>query len=363
MATSRLICACSWLLSLAAVAATCVTHAQSVELEWSAPRECPDRQHVLNALHSDAPAVALRARARVTRHGAQYRLELVLESRGGRAQRTLSDRQCAGLAEAAAVLINLALENEASAAGTPQGEPTPQQPEPTPPQPEPATTQPEPATPTDASPANTPAAGAAPPAPASANEIDYSEAAGLPQLPTDPDDSGLHLQLSTSARADLGTFPQQPALGVQAQLAARFAPMFLAVGASYWFPREQSSTSYPGARLSGRGLFGDLSIGIDAIAQPILVTPQLNLELGLLEAEALGIAGPEHNSTLWIAFGPCVSVAVSVLKDWTVGLELGGLVTAYRAHWLVRTPEADVPAFVSSSLVLRLALRIGYALR
>jgi hypothetical protein len=328
--------------SLAAIAATSVVRAQAVELEWSAPRECPGRQVVLDALPERVRAVALRARAEVVHSAGEYRLTLELESRSGLAHRTLRHARCAELAEAAAVLIALALENEASAAA-------PAAPEPSQPAASPAAPPAEPQPPSVATPPN--------------SDIDYSEVAGLPEAPDEPGDFEFHLQLTASARADLGTFPAQPAWGAQAQLAARFARLYLALGASYWFPSEQSSTSYPGARVSGSGVFSDLSIGIDATSQPVLLTPQLNVELGRLDAEALGIAGPEHNSTLWIAFGPCVSVAVNVLKDWTVGLELGGLVTAYRAHWLVQTPDGDVPAFVSSSLVLRLALRIGYALR
>jgi hypothetical protein len=356
VATSRLIRVCSSFVSLAVVAVTCVVRAQAVELEWRAPRECPDRQAVLDALHPSGPAVALRARAQITKAGAEYRLQLELESRGGRAHRTLSQPQCAGLAEAAAVLIALALETEASTA-TPQPD-APAQPEPQA-EPQPPA-QPEAAQQPEASPAASPPSAATS---AASSATDFREVAGLPQSPDYPGEAEWHWQLSASARADLGTFPQQPALGAQAQLAARFARLFMALGASYWLPREQSSTSYPGARLAGSGVFADLSIGIDATKQPISLTPHLNVELGRLAAEALGIAGPERNSTLWIAVGPCVSVAATVLKDWTVGFELGGLVTAYRAHWLVRTPTADVPAFVSSSLVLRLALRIGYALR
>lgn len=353
MATPSLIRACAWLVTLAAIAATSVVRAQAVELEWSAPRECPSRNVVLDALPERVRAVALRARAEVVRGAGEYRLTLQLESRSGVAHRTLRHARCAELAEAAAVLIALALENEASAAApaapASAGPAAPAAPEPSQPAASPAVPPAE----------QQPASVATPPN----SDIDYSEVAGLPEAPDKPADFEWQLQLSASARADLGTFPAQPAWGVQGQLAARFARLYLALGASYWFPSEQSSASYPGARVSGSGVFSDLSIGFDATTQPVLLTPQLNVELGRLDAEALGIAGPEHNSTLWIAFGPCVSVAVNVLRDWTVGLELGGLVTAYRAHWLVRTPDADVPAFVSSSLVLRLALRIGYALR
>lgn len=283
-------------------------------LEWSAPHECPDRPEVLAALRQHWPeggqTSRLRARARVVRDGAGFHLKLDLEGDAGRARRTLSDPDCAALAEAAAVLIALALENR-DTTGT-------QEP---------------------------------------------AEDASLPPSPDDAASSEFHLQLTASGRADFGTFPQQPALGIQAQLAARIDRLYVALGATYWTPRTASSASYPSAQLSGSGLISDLSIGVDATARPVVLTPQLNLEVGRLEAEAFGIAGPEQSSTLWIAFGPAASLAVSVLDDWSIALELAGLVTAYRAHWLVRTPSGDVPAFVSSSLVLRLAVRIGYALR
>jgi hypothetical protein len=115
--------------------------------------------------------------------------------------------------------------------------------------------------------------------------------------------------------------------------------------------------------LRGRGLFFDLSLGADISGSPIVLTPSLNLEIGQLDAEAIGISGPEHNRMFWFAFGPCVSAAMSVLNDWSIAVEISGLIAAYRSHWLVRTPQGDVPAFDAAPVAFRAAVRIGYALR
>jgi hypothetical protein len=164
-------------------------------------------------------------------------------------------------------------------------------------------------------------------------------------------------------RAGLGTFPQRPALGVQAQLALRIAAWSIALGVTYWPSREQSSPSYPGARLHGSGIFSDLALGLDVTTRPIVVTPALNLELGQLSAEAVGIQGPELNRVFWLAAGPSASIAVNVLNDWALALELAGLIPVYRIRWLVRTPEGDAAAFVAAPVALRLSFRIRYWLR
>lgn len=296
-----------------------VAAAQVVEVQWSAPRECPGRELVLDMVQARArarqAAEPLHAQATVTRDGAGYRLELELESRGGHARRSLHNAQCGALAEAAAVLIVLALEPE-------QGR--------------------------DAEPVLSPSADIA------ITHEDEAERAAA---------RALHLQLSAAARADVGTFPQQPAWGVQAQLAARYKPLYAALGVTYWPAHEQRSESYPNARLRGSGLFADLGLGLDVTTRPVVLTPTLDVELGLLYAEALGIAGPERNRMLWVAFGPSVATAISVLPDLWLSLELSGLIPVYRTHWLVRTPQADVPAFDASPLVLRVALRVSYTLR
>ena len=328
-----------------------------ISLEWSAARGCPDREVVLRFLHARMPAqltdVRLHARAKVVRHGAGYQLDVELDSRSGTASRTIRDVHCEPLAEAAAVLIVLALQSEAAAA-----EPVAKAAEP----PEGADAR-ESVAPTQASRAPSPPKVVPEGEPAEeSNDVEPTELiSDESPAPTQP--RPLRLQLTAAARADFGTFPHEPALGVQAQLAARIRPLYAALGVTYWPAREQRSASYPNARLLGSGLFADFSLGADISALPVVLTPALNVELGQLYAEAAGILGPERNRVLWLAFGPSVSAALSVFDRCEIALEFSGLVPAYRNHWLVGTPEGDVPAFDAASVVLRVALRVGYVLR
>jgi len=348
------------------LAAPAAMQAQApVELDWSAPQGCPDREDVLHILRErlteQRPIAPLRARAKIARHGAGYRLVLELFHHGTHAQRSLNGSQCERLGEAAAVLIVLAVERESVA--TPS-EPDVVQESPAPPA-EGLTSPPsrtQGAQEPDVSESSPPVI---PPdtAPSAPEEDDTSPVITHDEPGAAAATSGLRLQLWAAARADFGTFPHQPALGAQAQLAARLAPLYMALGATYWPAREQRSVTYPNARLSGSGVFGDLALGWDISAKPVVLTPALNVELGLLYAEALGIAGPERTRTLWFALGPSVSAAVNILSDLWLALEISGLVPAYQTHWLVRTPRGDVPAFDAAPLVLRVAVRVGYAVR
>lgn len=345
-------------------------HAQpapsGIEVAWHAPPGCPGRDALLRKLHerlSQRQAVnALRAQARVVRSGSGFRLELELVTPSARATRQLSDAECAPLADAAAVLIALAVQNEAPAAAPESEQPTLSQPEPE-----------REVEPADTGPAATPVPGSRPSsqsrpvgsAPVDANSEAESERE--PEPPSDPEPlqrstNPLRLQLSAAARANFGTFPHRPAPGMQAQLAARISPLYLALGVSYWPAFQQSSSSYPNARLRGSGIFSDLSIGLDIITQPILLTAALDLELGQLMAQAEGIAGPQSTRSLWLATGPSAGVGISFLNDWGLALELAGLTPLYRTHWLVRTPTADVSTFVAARMVFRLSLRLSYVL-
>lgn len=320
-----------------------------IELEWSAPDDCPSRADALHILRErltePRPIVPLRAHAQIVRHGAGYRLDLDLIHQDTRAHRSLKGSQCGPLAEAAAVLIVLAIDSERAPAA-PQSE-----------------------LPDAESPASSPSGAQVAPA----SDTSESSPASAPkdtsiEITHDAPGSAratrvLHLQLWAAVRADVGTFPHQPALGVQAQLVARLAPLYFAIGATYWLPRDQRSASYPNARLRGSGVFGDLSLGWDVSTKAVVLTPALHAELGLLNAEARGIASPEGSRALWFAFGPSMSATLSILSDFWLGLEISGLIPAYRTHWLVRTPDSNVPAFDAAPMVLRIAVRVGYTLR
>ena len=96
--------------------------AQPVDLDWEAPRGCPDRQRVLSEIQkrlggrtSDEPQLSASGEIEVIASG--YRLDL--EAEGGR--RVLEAASCEELAESAAVILALLIEPRAAAAATPAG--------------------------------------------------------------------------------------------------------------------------------------------------------------------------------------------------------------------------------------------------
>lgn len=84
--------------------------AQAVELVWEAPAGCPDRAAVLARMPVAHRPIAVRARSE---HGANGRWSLHLELEGG--VRDLEADTCAELADAAVLMVALALDGAAPA--------------------------------------------------------------------------------------------------------------------------------------------------------------------------------------------------------------------------------------------------------
>lgn len=173
----------------------------------------------------------------------------------------------------------------------------------------------------------------------------------------------LGLQLSAALRADSGTFPHQPALGVQVQLAARLPPLYAALGATYWPSGETSLAVEPSARLYGSALFADFGVGMDFPTTLIVVTPLLDVEVGQLHAGAAGIVQPERNQLLWVAVGPALAISADLWAGWFVALEMSGLMPASHIHWFMPTLAGDVSVLDRESVVWRASFRFGYAIR
>lgn len=123
----------------ALVLATGISVAPAVELRWRAPEECPDAGWVTSHLEeylgqtsaSDEPA---RVEAEVRRlDDGQWELTLRFESRPDE-PRVLTNATCEGLAEAAVVVVAIAVTPEPTAASEPEvpREPTPREPAPAP---------------------------------------------------------------------------------------------------------------------------------------------------------------------------------------------------------------------------------------
>lgn len=87
-------------------------------LWWSAPEGCPDARSVeseILRLAGHAPASPLAVHATVTHDAERYRLEIMTRSEGGEGSRTIEAASCDTIAEAAALIVALAIDPEAAA--------------------------------------------------------------------------------------------------------------------------------------------------------------------------------------------------------------------------------------------------------
>ncbi len=112
-AIARVLCviACAWLVTGRARAEA------ELVVQWFAPEQCPDAawatariaQHLGRPL-ADVPAGPLHARVLITQEGTRYRLSVRTERGGSSGERSLEDARCEELAEAAALMIGLAID-------------------------------------------------------------------------------------------------------------------------------------------------------------------------------------------------------------------------------------------------------------
>jgi hypothetical protein len=90
-------------------------HAQSIELTWEAPAPCATQAELLQRVtgmvaRSNVADVSIRVVGHVAKRNDGYVLHLRLEQEGHSALRTLRDRDCTELSEAAAFLVAVAID-------------------------------------------------------------------------------------------------------------------------------------------------------------------------------------------------------------------------------------------------------------
>jgi len=85
-----------------------------IDLEWTAPAQCPDRafvlaetQALLGKVAPAAPGRRLTARGALLKDGELWRLHLVVDGGEGPAERDLADESCSRLAQAASLVLGL----------------------------------------------------------------------------------------------------------------------------------------------------------------------------------------------------------------------------------------------------------------
>jgi hypothetical protein len=107
-------------MALALAAVLVAASAPGLQIDWQAPAGCPQAAELRARIDSLVGAAAVRAdltvRGRVTASGEKWTLTLELVREGSAETRTLEDRACRGVAEAAAVVIAVAIDPRA---GTP----------------------------------------------------------------------------------------------------------------------------------------------------------------------------------------------------------------------------------------------------
>ncbi|MBX3207130.1 MAG: hypothetical protein KF764_18935 [Labilithrix sp.] len=238
-----------------------------LELAWDAPAGCPDAAFVtarVEAILRGPPAapVAVVARGTVERAGAAYHLALTLRTGDLEETRAFDAATCAALAEAAAVVVALAIDpsrDDASTERTPPPEPTPAPEAPPPP---PAARPKRNRSPTSPR----------PPAPISRVALGLGGALGLGAL---PEASGAVLVSGT--------------LRLERVRVGLLGSVTMPVSAT--FDRSAGATFH---QLEA-GAFGSYLVPIG----PVAIGPAANLELSHVRVRGFGIREPKLSTTFW----------------------------------------------------------------
>jgi hypothetical protein len=136
----------TWPLAAVALLSAPTLHAQSSEIQlvWTAPAACPDREFVVKSvadltggLRSNA-APALRVRAEIVERAGAFRLQLSWSSGGVQSERVMESTSCHELGRAAALVLAIAADPDADpiemnsvgedAGSSSEGNPTPKSP-------------------------------------------------------------------------------------------------------------------------------------------------------------------------------------------------------------------------------------------
>lgn len=284
---------------------------ERVAVEWTAPRECPSSAELASRTSSRVPPeTSVRARGRVTKVGAKYKLLLEIDARG---ERALESESCDQLATSAAVVIamSVASKNE--------------EPEPAPaPVPAPA-----------ASPA--PAAPAASPVPS--RERDVAQ-------PRPPADRGT-VTLRPELVVDSGLLPSFGAGGGGAIGVGLARRLHLEAHAGA-FASQDAHASSDASKGGTFSLFAGGARACWSVTADVEIAPCAGVVIARLAASGFGAAKvAEGDAVTW---GPEAGAAVLVPIAGPVGLRAGAfaLVPISRQSFVITARgEVHEPAAVS----------------
>lgn len=331
-----------------------------LDLEWQAPEGCPVTADVAAAtsrllgrpLDAGGPGERVRARGVVTREARGFHLDLELQSPAGRDRRSLRDRRCQVLADAAAEIFATAVD-PSLAVGVPPALP-----------PEPDGTWREGPAPSDmpqvtSPPSTAPAPVATPapalaPAPVAADDPLASPAparvaaddpldgpAPAPAPPPDP----LRASLRLAGVFDQGSLPG-PTGGLGLALGVMRRGFRVELGFAGLVPREArpDPAQPPGARLS-LWTARLRACGVAGLRPRLELAGCGGIEVGALLGAGFGVEAARTRAQPWVAVvvGPELAVPVARRLAVTVGVDaqvpvvrpqfvLDGVGPVFRAH-------------------------------
>lgn len=240
-----------------------------LELAWEAPAGCPDAASVtarVEAILRGPPAapVAVVARGKVERAGATFRLALTLRTGDLEETRAIDAGSCAALAEAAAVVVALAIDPSKEDASPEPAAP----PEPPPP--------PEPAPPPSA------------PAPRRKPK--------RPPPPSRPPSDVSRVALGLGGAFALGALPEASG-AVVASGTLRLDRVRVGLLGSFTLPVSASFDRTAGATFHQLelGAFGSYLVPLG----PVALGPAANLEVTQVRVRGFGIRDPKLSTTFW----------------------------------------------------------------
>ncbi len=323
-----------------------------LDLSWSAPPDCPGLDAVSGAvarLLEGSPRSGSRVRvdATVTRRGGGWALALTTTRDGAVGHRSMKADSCAAVADAAALVIALAIDPvhvaEPEAAAVPPVAPDPPPPPPSPPEMPPRATvaPPPPAPPTV--PAPRPPAPATPP-------VARSVAFGV------------------ALTADVGSLPA-PTYGVEVSAAWALRRFRVEGYGAYW-PGQTATVGLP-------GVFGTLSadvyladggaLGCYAIVatRRWRLQPCAGLEVGALGASGSGLGVSTPGASFWAAVRVDARATLRIADRVALVGGLGVAVPLNRQPLTETGPGASGPAAVTVFETGRVAARavVGPELR
>jgi len=291
--------------------------APGLSLDWQAPAGCPDQATVRGRVAAMLGAAAiegsdLAASGRVRASGEGWRLELELVRAAGRERRSLADRDCAALADAAALMIAVTIDPRVAVA-LPQAReavvpevvvPEAVVPEVVVPPPLPAVPQDRPAVPEDrpAVPEDRAAV-----APRAASEAVPQDSPGAPEaVPKDrPVRRRIELGLRAAAGASFTRILPGPSAALELALALGGRGWRVELGGGFAPPVRTTVSATPAIGGSFRLGFAELrGCGVPALRRAPLAFPLcVGLQVGAMHGQGEG-AGLEQKlaaRSLWLA--------------------------------------------------------------